>query len=216
MSHFESAAEMKGLPALLIETWLCTIMVPGLVTWITPCPSKPIDQILSTLTLMKWWWTKTRIAILRAAQEMVMSMHLFYTCGSAFSHILTLMHFGDLHHHSDSFNTFTSSNSEMSCTHVHHLRMFYHVSMHHTSAHLQIFNIIHTCVTCCQNLRTSADTHPFIFHHIPGTLYRISKHLPAWKHMYTKYPVLSMHGTQNIRNTFGNIWTPIHLILQHS
>ena len=143
-------------------------------------------------------------------------MHSFYTPGSAFSHILTLMHFGDLHHHSDSFNTFTSSNSEMSCIHVHHLRMFCHMSTHHASAHLQIFDVIHTCVTCCQNLHTSADTHPFISHHIPGTLYRISKHPPERKHMYAEYPVLSMDGSQNIYNTFRNIWTPIHLIPQHS
>ena len=67
-------------------------------------------------------------------------MHLFYICETAFSHILTLTHFGDLQHHLDSFNTSTSSNSEMSCTHVHHLRMFYHLSTHHASAHLQIFN----------------------------------------------------------------------------
>ena len=125
-------------------------------------------------------------------------MHLFYTHGSAFLHILTLMHFGGLQHHLNIFNTIMFSSSKMSCTHVHHFRTFYHVSMHHTSAHLWIFNIIHTCVTCCQNLHTSADTHPFIFHHIPGTLYCISEHLPAWKHMYTEYPVLSMHSMQNI------------------
>ena len=71
---------------------------------------------------------------------MMISMHLFYTCGSAFSHILTLTHFGDLQHHLDIFNTIMFSNSEMSCTHVHHLQMFYHVSTHHGSAHLQIFN----------------------------------------------------------------------------
>ena len=87
-------------------------------------------------------------------------MHFFYTHGPSFSHILTLTHFGGLQHHSDSFNTSTFSNSEMSCTHVHHLQMFYHVSTHHTSAHLWIFNIIHTCAMCCQNFRTSADIPP--------------------------------------------------------
>ena len=51
----------------------------------------------------------------------VMSMHSFYTHGSTFLHVVTIMHFGDLQHHSDSFNTFTFSNYEMSCTHVHHL-----------------------------------------------------------------------------------------------
>ena len=69
-----------------------------------------------------------------------MSMHLFYTRETAFSHILTLTHFRDLQHHLDSFNISASSNSEMSCTHLHHLRTFYHVSTHHTSTHLRIFN----------------------------------------------------------------------------
>ena len=86
-----------------------------------------------------------------------------------------------------------------------------------THQHISEYStIIHTCITCCQNLRTSSDTHPFTFHHIPGTLYRISKHLPAQKHMYAKYLVLSTHSMQNIRNTFGNTWTPIQSILQHS
>ena len=145
-----------------------------------------------------------------------MSMHSFYTCGSTFSHISTLTHFRGLQHHSDIFNTFTFSNSEMSYRHVHHLRMFYHVYMHHASAHLQIFNI-YTCASmCCQNLRTSADTHPFVSHHIPGTLYRISKHHPAQRHTYARYPVLSIHSMQGICNTFRNIWTSIHSIPQHS
>ena len=74
-----------------------------------------------------------------ACDSVVMSMCLFYTRGSAFVHILTLMHFRGLQHHSDIFNTFMFSNSETSCTHVHHLQMFYHVSTHHASAHLWIF-----------------------------------------------------------------------------
>ena len=56
------------------------------------------------------------------------------------------------------------------------------IHTHHASAHLQIFNIIHTCTMCCQNLHTSADTHPFISNHTPCILYHISKNLPAWKH----------------------------------
>jgi hypothetical protein len=32
MSRFESVTETNGLPALLIETWLCAIMVAELVT----------------------------------------------------------------------------------------------------------------------------------------------------------------------------------------
>ena len=125
-------------------------------------------------------------------------MQSFYTCGTTFSHIVTPIHFRGLQHHSDIFNTFTFTHSEMSCTQVHHLWIFYHVSMHHTSAHLWIFDSIYTGAMCCQNLPISADTHLFISHHIPGTLYCISEHLPAWKHTYAKYPVLSMNGMQNI------------------
>ena len=76
----------------------------------------------------------------------MMSMHLFYTRETTFSHILTLTHFRDLQHHSDSFNTSTSLNSKMTCTQVHHIQMFYHMSMHHPSTHLQIFdNHPHMC-----------------------------------------------------------------------
>ena len=63
----------------------------------------------------------------------IWSMHLFCTHGTTFSHILTLMHFRDLQHHSDSFNTFTFSDSEIFCIHVHHLQMFYHISKYSTS-----------------------------------------------------------------------------------
>ena len=93
----------------------------------------------------------------------VMSMHLFYTRETAFSHILTLTHFGDLQHHSDSFSISTSSNSEMSCTHLHHLRTFI-TCPHITHQHISEYStIVHTCITCCQNLRSSAETHPFTF-----------------------------------------------------
>ena len=108
---------------------------------------------------------------------------------------------------------------------------------------LQLQNVLHTCppslsiLSCVHTscISTSPNTqhhlhmcynvlpepshicrHPFISHHIPDTLYHISEHLPAQKHTYTEYPILFIHGTQNIRNTFGNIWTPIHSIIQHS
>ena len=113
---------------------------------------------------------------------------------------------------------FMFSNSKISCTYVHHLWISCHMFTHHTSVYLcKVFNIIYTCATTyCQNLHTSADTHPFISHHIPGTLYCISEHLPAWKHTYAKYPVLSTHSMQNICITFRNVWTSIHSIPQHS
>ena len=98
-------------------------------------------------------------------------MHSFYTRETAFSHILTLMHFRDLQHHSDSFNISTSSNSEMSCTHLHHLRTFYHVSTHHVSTHhesthLRIF-----------------DNHPHMRYMLPEPshlLRHTSLHIPSY------------------------------------
>jgi len=36
MSSFKSVTETKELPALLIKSWLCTIIVAELITWITP------------------------------------------------------------------------------------------------------------------------------------------------------------------------------------
>ena len=81
------------------------------------------------------------------------------------------MHFGDLQHHLDSFNTVTLLNAEMSCTHVHHLRMFYHVSTHHTSAHLWIF-----------------DNHPHMRYMLPEPSHlcrNTSLHIPS----YSRYSI---------------------------
>ena len=113
-------------------------------------------------------------------------MHSFYTCETAFSHIWTLTHFGDLQHHSDSFSISTSLNSEMSCTHLHHLRTFYHMSTHHASTHLWIFdNHPHMCYMLPEpsHLRRHTSLHiPIIFqvHYIayPNIFLHESTHMP--------------------------------------
>ena len=122
----------------------------------------------------------------------LMSMHSFYTCGFAFSHILTLMHFRDLQHHSDSFNTFTFSNSEMSCTHVHHLRMFYHMSTHHTSAHLQIF-----------------DNHPLMCYMLPE-LSHICRHTSFCIPSYSRYTISHLRTLSCMKAHICQIFGIIH------
>ena len=122
-----------------------------------------------------------------------MSMHSFYTHETAFSHILTLTHFGDLQHHSYSFNISTSSNSEMSCTHPHHLRMFYHVSMHHTSTHLRIF-----------------DNHPRMHYMLPepSHLHRhTSLHIPSYSRYIISHIWTSSCTKAHIRRISGIIHT---------
>ena len=147
-----------------------------------------------------WWWVCTH------------STHMdSHFC--IFLHLCTLEVFSTI----QTSSTPLHSQTPKCPAHMSTISKCFIMCPHITHQHISEYStIIHTCITCCQNLRTFADTHLFISHHIPGTLYRISEHLPAWKHMYAEYPVLSMHGMQNIRNTFGNIWTPINLIIQHS
>ena len=171
----------------LHRLWLLVLM------FMVSCPSFPLPCLLS-----------------------VMSMHWFYRRETAFSHILTLMHFRDLQHHLDSFNTFTFLNSEMSCTHVNHLWMFYHVSMHHASAHLWIF-----------------DNHPQMHYMLPEPLHihrHTSLHIPSYSrytisHLWTsscmKAHICWISGIIHAQHTeysqhLGNVWTPIHLVPQHS
>ena len=122
-----------------------------------------------------------------------MSMHLFYTHETAFSHILTLTHFRDLQHHSDSFNTSTSSNSEMSCTHVHHLRRFYHMSTHHASAHLQIF-----------------DNHPHMHYMLPEPSHirrHTFRHIPSYSRYTISHIRTSSCTKAHVRRISGIIHT---------
>ena len=121
-----------------------------------------------------------------------MSMHLFYTCETAFLHILTLTHFGDLQHHSDSFNTFTSSNSKMSCIHVHHLWMFYHMSTHHTSAHLQIF-----------------DNHSHMHYMLPEPSH-ICRHTSLHIPLYSRYTILHVRTSSCMKAHVHQISDIIH------
>ena len=84
----------------------------------------------------------------------------------AFSHILTPTHFGDLQHHSDSFNTFTPSNSEMFCTHVHHFQMFYHMSRHHhqhISKYLTSSTHVLYVARTFAHMQTHISSYPIIF-----------------------------------------------------
>ena len=121
-----------------------------------------------------------------------MSMHSFYTHETAFSHILTLTHFGDLQHHSDSFSISTSLNSKMSCTHLHHLRTFYHVSTHHASTHLRIF-----------------DNHPHMCYMLPEPSHlrrHTSLHIPS----YSRYIILHIRTYSCMKAHVRRISSIIH------
>ena len=99
----------------------------------------------------------------------MMSVPLFYTCGSAFSHIFTLMHFGGLQHHSDIFSTFLCSQTPKFPAHMSTISEYLVTCSHITHQYISVkcstssTHVLQNITRTFTHLQTHIPSYPIIF-----------------------------------------------------